>query len=472
MSWTLPRLVMAALRGGGGKTTLSLGLAAAWRKQGREVVPFKKGPDYIDAAWLSLAAGRPCHNLDTFLQDREQVRFSFFRNALEGEVSLIEGNRGLYDGVDAAGTHSTAELAKLLNAPVVLILDCDKVTRTAAAMAFGCQQLDPEVDLRGVILNRVARSRQESVLRQAVESACGIPVVGAVPRLEAYPFPERHLGLTPPQEHQRVREALTRAQEVAEKFLDLESLEEIARKAPTLDWSLKMEENSLNRPSSPKAPVIGVIKDSAFQFYYPENLEALSNQGVKVIEISAVRERKLPEVDGLYIGGGFPETHAEALSENAGFRQSLREAVQRGLPIYAECGGLMYLGESLSMAEKNYPMTGVLPIGFGMEKRPQGHGYTLLQVEEENPFFPVGREIRGHEFHYSRVLYVRGGEAYFAFRVKRGEGIDRKRDGLCLKGCLATYSHLHALGCPEWAAAFAEKARTYRSVRVGGPVTV
>ena len=181
MSWTLPRLVMAALRGGAGKTTLSLGLAAAWRKQGREVVPFKKGPDYIDAAWLSLAAGRPCHNLDTFLQDREKVRLSFFRNALEGEVSLIEGNRGLYDGVDAAGSHSTAELAKLLQAPVVLILDCDKVTRTAAAMALGCQQLDPEVDLRGVILNRVARSRQESVLRQAVESACGLPVVGAVP---------------------------------------------------------------------------------------------------------------------------------------------------------------------------------------------------------------------------------------------------------------------------------------------------
>ena len=178
---------------------------------------------------------------------------------------------------------------------------------------------------------------------------------------------------------------------------------------------------------------------------------------------------KLPDVDGLYIGGGFPETHAQSLSENTGFRQSLREAARRGLPIYAECGGLMYLGESLTLGEKTYPMAGVLPIGFGMEKRPQGHGYTLLEVEEENPFFPVGREIRGHEFHYSRVLYVRGGETYFAFRVKRGEGIDRKRDGLCYKEILATFSHLHALGCPEWASALAEKARRYRTIRAGTP---
>jgi len=399
------------------------------------------------------------------LQDREQVRLSFFRRALEGGISLIEGNRGLYDGVDARGSHSTAELAKLLKTPVVLILDCDKVTRTAAAMAFGCQKLDPDVDLRGVILNRVARSRQESVLREAVQDACGLPVVGAVPRLEAYPFPERHLGLTPPQEHMRVQEALTRAQEVAEKYLDLHGLEKIAREAPIFDWSLKFEDDSFHPQSGRDAPVIGVIKDSAFQFYYPENLEALSREGAKVVEISAVHETKLPDVDGLYIGGGFPETHARLLAENSQFRQSLREAARRDLPIYAECGGLMYLGESLSMEGKTYPMAGILPIGFGMEKKPQGHGYTILDVDVANPFFPVGKEIRGHEFHYSRVLWVRGGETYFAFQVKRGEGIDRKRDGLCYKGILATYSHIHVLSCPEWATALVAKARLHRRSR-------
>jgi cobyrinic acid a,c-diamide synthase len=455
--------MIGALRGGAGKTTLSLGIAAAWRRQGRDVAPFKKGPDYIDAAWLSLAAGKTCHNLDTFLLDREQVRLSFFRHALESEISLIEGNRGLYDGLDALGSHSTAELAKLLKTPVILILDCDKVTRTAAAMAFGCQKLDPEVNLRGIILNRVGRSRQEAVLRQAVESTCGVPVVGAVPRLEAYPFPERHLGLTPPQEHQRVREALSRAQEVAEKYLDLHGVEKIAREAPPLDWALKIEDISFDHRISSEPPVIGVIKDSAFQFYYPENLEALAKEGAKVVEISAIGESGLPDVDGLYIGGGFPETHAQALAENLSFRQSLREAAERNLPIYAECGGLMYLGESLNLEGRTYPMVGVLPIAFGMERRPQGHGYTLLQVEEENPFFPVGSEIRGHEFHYSRVLWVKGREAYFALRAKRGEGIERQRDGLCCKEILATYSHIHALGYSGWASALVAKARQYKT---------
>ncbi len=466
---------MAAIRGGAGKTTLSLGLAAAWRKQGREVVPFKKGPDYIDAAWLSLAAGRPCHNLDTFLMDREKVRSSFFRNALEGDISLVEGNRGLYDGVDARGSHSTAELAKLLQAPVVLILDCDKVTRTVAAMALGCQALDREVQLRGVILNRVARSRQEAVLRQAVENACGLPVVGAVPRMDAFPFPERHLGLTPPQEHERVEEAVGRAQEVAETYLDIGGLERIAREAPPLSWSFQDEEN----PSHPEpahsgpgaeTPTIGIIKDSAFQFYYPENLQALSRSGARILEISALNEKKLPPVDGLYIGGGFPETHAPGLAENSEFKRSLREAAQRGLPIYAECGGLMYLGESLALAGKTYPLVGALPVAFGMERKPQGHGYTILEVDEENPFFPVGREMRGHEFHYSRVLRIRGDDAYFAFRVRRGEGIDRKRDGLCRRGILATFSHIHALEYPDWAAALVRNARAYRAAQSAAPV--
>jgi len=433
------------------------------------VVPFKKGPDYIDAAWLSLAAGRPCHNLDTFLMDREKVRGSFFRNALEGEISLIEGNRGLYDGVDAQGSHSTAELAKLLQAPVVLILDCDKVTRTAAAMVLGCQALDRQVALRGVILNRVARSRQEAVLRQAVESACGLPILGVVPRLEAYPFPERHLGLTPPQEHLRVREALSRAQETAEKYLDAHGLEKIAREAPPLDWAFPAEEASSDHRDGAEPPVIGILKDSAFQFYYPENLEALSRQGAKVLEISALDEKNLPAVDGLYIGGGFPETHAPGLAENSEFKRALREAAEDGLPIYAECGGLMYLGESLALEGKTYPMVGALPIGFGMERRPQGHGYTVLEVEEENPFFPVGREMRGHEFHYSRVLWVHGGDAYFAFRVKRGEGIDRKRDGLCHRGILATYSHIHALGCGDWAVSLVRNARRYRAAHAAAP---
>ncbi len=462
MKSPLPRLVIAAMRGGAGKTMLSVGMAAAWNRRGRKVAPFKKGPDYIDSAWLSLAADRPCHNLDTFLVGHERVRLSFWQNADVGGVSLIEGNRGLYDGIDPEGSQSTAELAKLLIAPVILVVDCDKVTRTAAAMVLGCQRLDPEVDIQGVILNRVARSRQEKILRTAIERSCNLPVLGTVPRLEGIPFPERHLGLMPPQEHSWVQEALIQAAEVAEKYLDLDQLWEVATNARS--FIPGMEEEGFPGYGRPVHKVdIGVIKDSAFQFYYPENLQALAKRGARVIEVSAIRETELPQLDGLYIGGGFPETHAQLLAGNVCFRQSLREAAEKGLPIYAECGGLMYLGESLTVGERKYSMVGVLPIGFRMEKRPQGHGYTVLEVEKENPFFPKGSILKGHEFHYSRVLWMKEGKAYLAYRVRRGTGIDGTRDGLCFKNVLATYSHLHALGCAEWADGLVEKSMLYRA---------
>jgi cobyrinic acid a,c-diamide synthase len=459
-----PRLVIAALRGGAGKTTLSLGLIMAWKKRGLKVTPFKKGPDFIDAAWLSLAAEQPCHNLDTFLMGRERVLRSFFQNAAKGSISLVEGNRGLYDGMDWEGSQSTAELAKLLKAPVILVLDCDKVTRTAAAMILGCQKLDPDVDIRGVILNRVARSRHEKIVRMSIEHSCNLPVLGAVPRLEDFPFPERHLGLLPPQEHLWVEKALSRAREMAEQSLDLNRLRQIAENATPL--APKMEEERpfpLEHRMIPAGPIIGVVKDSAFHFYYPENLQALIKRGAKVIEVSAIKEREVPPVDALYIGGGFPETHPQPLAENTRFRNSLREAAENGLPIYAECGGLIYLGESLTIEEQNYPMVGALPLAFGMEKRPQGHGYTLLEVEKANPFFPVGTLLKGHEFHYSRVLWLKEGEAHLCYRVKRGAGIDGKRDGLCRKNILATYSHLHALGAEEWADALVKKAMLYRA---------
>jgi cobyrinic acid a,c-diamide synthase len=473
MTGYYPRLVVAALRGGAGKTTLCLSLAAAWKKRGRKVDPFKKGPDYIDAAWLSLAAGQPCHNLDTFLMGRQQVLFSFLQKATPGSISLVEGNRGLFDGMDVEGSHSTAELAKLLRAPVVLVIDCDKVTRTAAAMILGCQLLDPDVEIKGVILNRVARSRHEKILRISIEQSCSLPVLGAVPRMEDCPFPERHLGLTPPQEHLGVQRALGWALEIAEKYLDLDRLWEIAGKAsPFLSPTEEVKPPARPPKKIAVQSTIGVVKDSAFQFYYPENLQGLSDAGARVVGVSAIQERELPPVDALYIGGGFPETHAQPLAENVSFRNSLREAVENGLPVYAECGGFMYLGENLTIDGRNYPMVGALPVAFRMEKRPQGHGYTLLEVEKENPFFAVGRILKGHEFHYSRILWLREDEAYLAYRVKRGVGIDGARDGLCRKNVLATYSHLHALGTEGWADALVGKAMLYRAREIPRLVAV
>ena len=464
MSRHCPRLVFAALRGSAGKTTLSVALAAALKRRGAAVVPFKKGPDYIDAAWLALAASHPCYNLDTFMMGREQVIRSFSRHAPGDSLSLIEGNRGLYDGMNPEGEHSTAELAKLLHSPVILVIDCDKVTRTTAAMVLGCRGFDRSVDIRGVILNRIGGSRHEAIVRRSIEDHCGIPVLGAVPRMADILFSERHLGLIPPQEHDRIRQALGKAADIAGDYLDLGSLTGIAESAPVWEdhaFSVLQPGDKTGR----EQVTIGVIRDGAFQFYYPENIEALVDSGARVLEISAMTEKKLPTVDALYIGGGFPETQAGLLADNGAFRRSLRDAAEHGLPIYAECGGAMYLGESLTVGDKHYPMVGFLPIAFGMEKRPQGHGYTLLDVERENPFFPVGTGLKGHEFHYSQILSWREGEGHLAFRVKRGIGMDGKRDGLCRKNVLATFTHLHALGTPQWAEGLVDSARRYHAGR-------
>jgi cobyrinic acid a,c-diamide synthase len=279
---------------------------AAWRKKGRRVAPFKKGPDYIDAGWLSRAADAPCRNLDLFLISPHTVKRSFVTSAQHAEVAVIEGNRGLYDGMDADGTYSTAELAKLLQAPVILTVDCTKATRTVAATILGCQRLDARVPIRGVILNQTAGLRHVSVLRDAIEQICGLPVLGTVPRLAEPIFPERHLGLVPPQEHEEVTRAIQQAAGVAEQHLDLKAIWGVAQQLPALEISDQL----LSAELDTKADVarIGVFRDEAFQFYYPENLEALIREGASLIEISPLRNRELPDVDALYIGGGFPET--------------------------------------------------------------------------------------------------------------------------------------------------------------------
>lgn len=466
MGQVLPRLVMAAMRGGAGKTTLSVGMAAAWKRQGKNVAPFKKGPDYIDAAWLSLAAGRECRNLDLFLMGRSKALASFVKTAQATDVALIEGNRGLYDGADAQGHSSTAELAKLLRAPVIMVVDGNKITRTAAALLLGCLKLDPAVEFRGVILNRVAGARHERILRQAIREICQIPVLGAVPRVDHFPLTERHLGLIPPQEHFGADKALEKSAHLAETFLDLEALWAIAHGACPLPEVPEAKSEPSVGPTQGDQPVIGVMKDSAFQFYYPENLEALKEKGARILEVSALKERALSPMDALYIGGGFPETHAECLAENQPFCQSLRQEIERGLPVYAECGGFMFLGERLAIRGREFPMAGVLPVSFVMEKRPQGHGYTEVEVEGENPFFPVGSCFRGHEFHYSRIVSFPE-KSHLAFRMKRGTGIDGKRDGLCHKNVMASYTHLHSLATPQWAEALVRKARGFRLSRFG-----
>ena len=464
-----PRILVSALRGGSGKTILSIGIIAALRQRGRGVSPFKKGPDYIDAGWLALAAGQPCYNLDTYMVPPRRVLASFLARSSQNSISVIEGNRGLYDGIDLDGSTSTAELAKLLQTPVLLCLDATKTTRTMAAVVAGCHQFDPDVPIRGVILNRVAGSRHENILRQSIETHCGIPVLGAVPKLRQQDFPERHMGLVPTPEHAWAQESVEAIAEVVEKHVDVTALIDIAGRAPAVQPAVSGSIDvygSGDRENSSSddriVPTIGVIRDSAFQFYYPENIEALAAAGGKTIFFSPLETDRVPAVDGLYIGGGFPETHAETLAQNERFRNELKHLADNGLPVYAECGGLMYLGRELILKERSYPMAGVLPISYGFSKRPQGHGYTIISVEKENPYFQVGREHRGHEFHYSRVLAWQGRDEDLVFRMKRGNGIWKGRDGARHKNVLATYTHLHALGVDDWAEGIVRAAREYR----------
>lgn len=464
-----PRLLIAALRGGSGKTIVSLGLAAAWRLHHRlRVVPFKKGPDYIDAGWLSVAAQHPCYNLDPFLMKPDEMLFSFMRRSARGDISIIEGNRGLYDGVDVQGSFSTAELAKLLKAPVILVLDATKVTRTAAAMVLGCRHMDPEVDIAGVILNRVAGKRHEQVLKGAIEQYCGVPVLGVIPKSGADFFPERHLGLVPHQESEGIGEAVEQAARMISESVDLQALWKVANAAAPPGRPVFQAEPVLERrPDTPV--VIGVVRDSAFQFYYPENLEALEEQGATLVEISSFDERPLPRVDALYIGGGFPETHLEVLAGNRVFRESLKREIEAGLPVYAECGGLMFLCRGIERRHQSYPMTGVFPYDVVLEEKPQGHGYTVLECVGENPYFDPGTTFKGHEFHYSRLIGCEP-DLPFAFRLKKGHGVVAGWDGLCYKGVLASYSHIHAVGNEHWSEAMVRAALGFRRNRPGGPL--
>ena len=441
-----PRLIIAGLGGDTGKTAISVGLCRFWNKGGLKVVPFKKGPDYIDMGWLDRGANHPCYNLDLFMMNREQVLTSFCLNTIKADLAVIEGNRGLYDGMDVQGNVSTAELAKLLQAPVIIIVDCTKVTRTVAALVLGLQTFDRNVPISGVILNRLAGTRHEQVIRESIGRYCNLPVVGAIPKLNNVTFPGRHLGLVPYQEHPMAEEAVEKAAEIVSQYLDTEQLGRIVREAPAIDFHCPEYPEVIG-----KTVTIGVIRDSAFQFYYPENIAALERAGAEIVEFSALKDDLPPSLDALYLGGGFPETHAEMLSANDKLRQSIRNAAEEGLPVYAECGGLMYLADNLIWQDKTYPMTGVLPITVGVSKKPQGHGYTIIQVEKKNPYFDAGRTLHGHEFHYSHVLKIDKKEGFFlAFRMLKGHGVTDNMDGFCYKNVLATYTHLHAFGTGEW----------------------
>lgn len=469
---TAPRLVLAAPQGRSGKTTVAVGLCAAFVARGLTVQPFKKGPDYIDPSWLTEAARRPCRNLDPFLMGEDVVVAAFARGCQHADLAVIEGAMGLYDGADLDGTGSTAALARWLDAPILLVVNAQRITRSVAALVQGYQRFEPNTHIAGVILNNVARARQQTLMTQAIEKYCGIPVVGVLPRDPSLTIPDRHLGLVPRSEDDALVPAIAAARDAVLANFDLDTILRIARRRESERAGERESERARERNSEDTqyaicdtlftrpASRIGVLRDRAFSFYYPENLEALQDAGAELVFIDSLRDAHLPTVDALYIGGGFPEVFLRELEANASLRAEIRAAIEDGLPVYAECGGLMYLARSITWRDQHGEMVGALPFDVVMMDKPQGHGYVELEVIADNPFFARGARVRGHEFHNSRLdLDPSLGGLQYAYRVTRGYGLDGVRDGIVYKNVLASYTHLHALSTPEWARALVNKAK-------------
>ena len=483
------RLLISAAHKSSGKTTLSIGLCAALHHRGLVVQPFKKGPDFIDPMWLGLASGRACHNLDFYLMGHDEILTTFAVESAQSDICIIEGNKGLYDGLDLDGSNSNAALAELLQTPVILVIDARGMTRGIAPLILGYQAFDRNINIAGIILNQLGGSRHESKLRAVIEHYTDVPVVGAVHHDERLAIVERHLGLMPSNEATQAKSKIDTIARLVAEQVDLERVLAVARQAPQLP-NTHADGDSLSSSKPAKAHDnadiyrtsattsshllkkaessvrIGIARDAAFAFYYPGDLAALQANGATLVTFDTLRDSQLPDVDALFIGGGFPEVHMQSLETNSRLRQDIREAVEAGMPVYAECGGLMYLSRSLSWHGQRCDMVGALPVDTLMHTKPQGRGYVRLRETAEYPWpYPDGTspiaEVRAHEFHYSSLENLPP-DLHYAYEVVRGSGIDGRHDGIVYKNVLACYAHMRDLSGNHWTRRFVEFIRQHR----------
>ncbi|MFO1396042.1 MAG: cobyrinate a,c-diamide synthase [Burkholderiales bacterium] len=452
-----PRLLVSATHKSSGKTTLAVGLCHALRRRGLVVQAFKKGPDYIDPMWLTAATGRRCRNLDPYLSEAAEYRGTFRRHAAVADIAVVEGNKGLYDGLALDGSNSNAALAKALGLPVVLVIDARGMTRGVAPLILGYKAFDRDVRIAGVILNNLGGGRHEAKLRLVIEHYTNVPVLGAVGCDERLAIVERHLGLVPSNEADRAEQRIAAIGDLVGAQVDLDVLLSVAHHTAPFTAA----DDLLAEPYPPHRDPdlrIGVVQDRAFGFYYAEDLDALRAAGATLVRIDALTDAQLPNVDGLFIGGGFPEVHAAALEANAPLRQRIRSAIEAGMPVYAECGGLMYLARSLTWRGETHRMVGAIPGDVVMHDRPVGRGYVSLAP---TPGFPWGAghgDVRGHEFHYSSLENL-APDVQWAYEVKRGHGVDGRRDGIVVRNVLASYAHLRSTGGCDWATRFVDFVR-------------
>ena len=467
----IPRLVVAGAHSGAGKTTVALGLTAALGARGRTVQTFKVGPDLIDSAYLSHASRRPCRNLDAWMLGPQGLRRALAQGTMNADCAVIEGVMGIFDGHglsadDARSTGaypfpgSTAEAARLARCPVVLVLDVASMAETAAAVALGIRQLDPKLRIIGVILNNVPSDYHRRLVEDAVWSLATLPVLGALPRIDAARIPELRKGLLPLTENPHVDPALESLAELVERHCDLDLIERLMAAADALPPA--------PRPLVPQSDGrvrLGVAFDDAFCFYYPENLELLEDAGCEIVPFSPMEDRGVPrDVDGLYIGGGFSEVFAEPLSRNRAFLDSLSRAQQQGLPIYAECGGVLLLSRSLRTSDgTTYAMAGVLPVDVALGDTPRS-GYRDLRLMGDCLLGPAGTRLRGHEFHFSTLL--NGTDCFrAAYSMHDCDGEPLGCEGWASPTLVASMVQLHFGQDPEIASRIVDRLRAARRLR-------
>lgn len=465
----MARVLIAATHKSSGKTTVTLGLARALREAGLVVQTFKKGPDYIDPMWHARATGRPSYNLDFNTQSGAEICDMLAAKSAGTDISFIEANMGLYDGVDIEGRDGNAALAKLIGTPVVLVVDTEGMTRGIAPLLLGYRVFDPEVHIAGVVLNRVAGARHEAKLRAAVERYTEMPVIGVLPREQALMLPERHLGLTTPAETDAVEMFIAKiAARVAERF-NLEILKNIARMAMPLS-SPRLPAPAMTVAGTGGVVRIAIARDGAFGFYYPDDLEAMQHAGAELVFFDTMRDRDLPAADGLFIGGGFPETHLTALEANATLRSAIRSAIEAGLPTYAECGGLMYLSRAIRWGARRAEMVGVIDAEAVMHERPQGRGQIAITETAAFPWpaVPGGAPsiagVTAHEFHHAALVDLPA-DTKFGFNMQRGTGIDGRHDGVIVHNALACFAHQRASAANPWIARFIAFVRQVKAER-------
>lgn len=453
-------LYLSAAHKSSGKTTVTLGLCRALRDRGLAVQAFKKGPDYIDPIWHGLAAGRPSYNLDFRLMTRPEIDNLYARHASAADISLIEGNKGLYDGMDLEGSDSNAALAKQLALPVVLVIDTLGITRGVAPLLLGYRAFDPAINIAGVILNKVGGPRHEEKLRAVLARYTDIPVLGAIHKDARLAIEERHLGLVPGNESLEAERRIADIAAAVTAQVDLDALLRLAALAPT-----PAPTNPQVKPGNGRMLRIAIARDRAFGFYYQEDLDSLREAGVELVPVDCLRDGDLPNVDGFIIGGGFPESFIDELSANRTMRQAIRTAVANGLPVFAECGGLMYLSRSIAWNGKRGEMVGLVPGDAVMGSRPVGRGYASLLANPRN-LYDGGQdgEIPAHEFHHSHLENLPEGLDY-AYTVTRGHGIDGRNDGYVVNNLLAAYCHRRGSGPHGWIAPFLARAGAYADQR-------